>query len=326
MQRTNSISRRRVSIQRRRSSVSPVVTSAANSPRFQQVSDIRMELYRKKYKYSPYCREVAWCILLMFAIFCCFTAILFGLSFDLHVESSRNRNNPNADLYASDCWTTSLHLRIEDDLSVDYFDAVYAKREELNGSSYGGSDARSWLLSLGQSLLLSLFFWQPLLTYIVTWIKLWMFTWHLEMKVLFICCLHLFILIQINYVHKWLVLLVIQFPDKIPALCKKCCCGSSEDETTLAGSMKPNRYHDGVASRTSAASNHSNACLDTLPRFSSRSSSKHSLVMAHANRPDDVLSFYADVEHEQFMFFNMINIWIVVLNLMTTRINRNSTW
>ena len=202
MQRTNSISRRRVSIQRRRSSVSPVVASAVNSPRFQQVSDIRMKLYRKKYKYATYCREVAWCILLMFAIFCCFAAILFGLSFDLHVESSRNKNNPNADLYASDCWTTSLHLRIEDDLSVDYFDAVYAKREELNGSSYGGSDARSWLLSLGQSLLLSLFFWQPLLTYIVTWIKLWMFTWHLEMKVLFICCLHLFILIQINYVHK----------------------------------------------------------------------------------------------------------------------------
>ena len=89
------------------------------------------------------------------------------------------------------------------------------------------------------------------------------------------------------------MLLVIQFPDKIPALCKKCCCGSSEDETTLAGSMKPNRHHDSVASRASAASN---ASLGTLPSLSPRSSSKHSLVMAHAKRPDDVLSFYADVE------------------------------
>merc|ERR1712197_241083 len=103
-----------------------------------------------------------------------------------------------------------------------------------NESSYGGSDARSWLLSLGLELLLSLFFWQPLMVYIVTWMHVWMFTWHLELE----------------------------FPDKIPALCKGCCCGVSEDEVILALSMKPNRYHDNVASEASHASIETN---DSFP-------------------------------------------------------------
>merc|ERR1719414_2925768 len=70
----------------------------------------------------------------------------------------------------------------------------------MNGSSYGGSDSESWLLSLFQSLMLSLVLWQPLTLYVVTWIKIWMFTWHLEML----------------------------FPKNCPALIRRCCCGPTK--------------------------------------------------------------------------------------------------
>lgn len=88
--------------------------------------------------------------------------IVYGLSFDLSVEEEDNTDNANWDLYDSGCWNTSLQLRIENELSIGYFGEEFQEREEANSSSYGGSDAGSWLLSLGQSLLLSMILWQPL--------------------------------------------------------------------------------------------------------------------------------------------------------------------
>ena len=183
-----SISRRRsLSIKRQRSAsggASNLTEAARNLPRFHEVSDIRMKLFRKKYKYPSKYREIAWCILLFISITACIGAILYGLSFDLSVTPSINEDHPNAAMYASDCWSNLLHLRTEDALSEAHFNEAFTEREKLNAGSYGGSDAGSWLLSLAQSLLLSLFLWQPLITYIVTWCKVWMFTWHLEMKVM----------------------------------------------------------------------------------------------------------------------------------------------
>ena len=91
--------------------------------------------------------------------------ILYGLSFDLQVTESVNTDNSNNALYDNDCWNSSLLLRIENGLSSELFDAAYAERESLNSSSYGGSDSKSWLISLAQSLMLSLILWQPL-TYV----------------------------------------------------------------------------------------------------------------------------------------------------------------
>ena len=105
-----------------------------------------------------------------------------------------------------------------------------------------------------------------------------------------------------------------QFPERIPALCKKCCCGSS-DENSLAESI--NSAHSSVSSRASDTERRThdsdgsavtNESLGTVPSFSQRTSSKHSLVMAHAKRPDDVLSFYADVEYHQYVAVNKQNV------------------
>ena len=88
--------------------------------------------------------------------------MVYGLKFDLDVESEDNEDNENWALYDSGCWNTSLQLRIENELSIGYFGEEFQEREEMNSSSYGGSDTASWLLSLGQSLLLSMILWQPL--------------------------------------------------------------------------------------------------------------------------------------------------------------------
>ena len=317
IQRANSFSRRRsVSLKRRRSSTAQLTESASKSQRFQQVSDIRMRLYENKYKYPQKCREIGWCILLFISITGCITAILYGLSFDLQVKASMNSNNPNEALYASDCWNTSLHLRIENDLSVEIFEEQYAERDAMNKGSYGGSDAGSWLLSLFQSLLLSLFLWQPLIIYIVTWFKVWMFTWHLEMKVffnIFIRSIYIFT----NIVHT-------QFPEQCPALISKCCRRVSDEDvlsvqmTARSNSIPPSTrtttlhvdVKSGTLSRASVATADSlnREGVSNDPSWLHRTSSRRSVVLANAQRPDDVLSFYADVEYHLDVVSSALNI------------------
>ena len=116
--------------------------------------------------------------------------------------SSDNEDNANYELYESGCWNTSLQLRIENELSVGYFGDEFQAAQEANSASYAGSDAGSWLLSLGQSLVLSMVLWQPMTVYLLTWICVWMFTWHIE----------------------------ILLPWSLPALIKRCCCGPESDD------------------------------------------------------------------------------------------------
>ena len=71
---------------------------------------------------------------------------MYGLSFDLEASSEDNTDNDNYEFYESGCWNSSLQLRIENELSGDYFDEEYEEREEMNESSYGGSDTVSWLV------------------------------------------------------------------------------------------------------------------------------------------------------------------------------------
>merc|ERR1712048_77811 len=77
----------------------------------------------------------------------------------------------------------SMDLQIENDASMRLFEEKQNMLAMYNSASYAGSDAQSWLLSIAQSLVTSLLLWQPLMIYIVTWLKLWMFTWNLKMSV-----------------------------------------------------------------------------------------------------------------------------------------------
>eukprot|EP01084_Bolivina_argentea_P063462 115878_1 len=68
-------------------------------------------------------------------------------------------------------------------LSENEFMSKKLELEKLNSGSFGGSDSSSWLISLATSLFQSLILWQPLTVYVMTLIKIWMFSWHLKMAV-----------------------------------------------------------------------------------------------------------------------------------------------
>ena len=108
-----------------------------------------------------------------------------------------------------------------------------------------------------------------------------------------------------------------KFPERCPALISKCCRGPSEDED-IAVSVNSNNvssspsspripssptspsFHDHLSS--SSVSVGTNASVDAVPDWSRRSSTRHSHIFAHTMRPDDVLSFYADVECHYILY------------------------
>merc|ERR1712218_340569 len=171
---------------------------------------------------------------------------------------------------------------------------VNAKEQQMeswNESGYGGSDTGSWLLSLMQSLLLSLFLWQPMMMMIWALLSGWMFTWNLPISV----------------------------PKQLPALCRRCCCGpTSEDLLIRERSQEPGSVHQpGSVIPTPRASVAPTAELGALAstirltmfgqdpgedlpnanqKVMNRSTTTKALVVANPDRPLDMISFLANDE------------------------------
>eukprot|EP01083_Nonionella_stella_P145413 455623_1 len=163
------------------------------------ISDIRKALFDQMFPLPHVFKKVGWIILIFWSLAACITAIVYGFKFDIEAKAIENTKNPNLALYKNDdCWNTTLALQIEADLSNNAFQMDYIEQHAKNAGSYGGGDAKSWLLSILQSLLTSMILWQPLTVYCITWIKIWMFSWHLKMEV---------------------------GPGNVVLLCKRCCCG-----------------------------------------------------------------------------------------------------
>eukprot|EP01083_Nonionella_stella_P194834 718302_1 len=225
------------------------------------ISDIRKALFDKMFPLSHAFKTVGWIVLILWSLAACVTAIAYGFKFDLEATAIENTENPNHALYQNnDCWNTTLALRIEADLSKEKFLNDYVEQEVKNASSYAGGDAKSWLLSIFQSLLTSLILWQPLTLYIVTWIKIWMFSWHLKMQV---------------------------GPGNVVLLCKRCCCGydhpSGLDE------------EEDKKSKMQMISQYLSRSKKSKPA-ERRSSHKIRDVVAHKNRPVDIISFLGNEE------------------------------
>eukprot|EP01083_Nonionella_stella_P117890 351749_1 len=204
--------------------------------RIRAISAIRKALFDIMFPLPHKCKKIAWVIVVVWSFAATVMAIAYGFKFDLLVTKVTQQTGYER----NECWNTSLVTQIDHELSIKKFAQDYAAQQEKNASSYAGGDAQSWLLSLFQSLLTSLILWQPLTVYVVTWIKLWMFSWHLKMKLA---------------------------PSNIFRLCKRCCCGSVDFESQLVklGSV-----------------NH---------EAQRRKSRKLRDVIAHKNRPMDVMSF-----------------------------------
>lgn len=106
--------------------------------------------------------------------------LVYGIQFDLSYDTAVNENKPTP----SECWQNNLKQRMDEAFTV------LSVRETQETAEYGVddgaymegvSDSKSWLLSLVESLLLSLFFWQPVTIYFMTWAKIWAFSYHMKL-------------------------------------------------------------------------------------------------------------------------------------------------
>eukprot|EP01083_Nonionella_stella_P106930 309061_1 len=147
------------------------------------VSQVRNYLFRKRFPLPHIYERIGWIVLILWSAAACIIAIVYGLRFDMDAHAAKNSANPHMDLYENDeCWNTTLSLQIEASLSKDKFLADFAAQQYKNAMSYAGSDSMSWVLSIFQSLLQSIFLWQPLNVYLKTWVRVWLFSWNLKIS------------------------------------------------------------------------------------------------------------------------------------------------
>eukprot|EP01083_Nonionella_stella_P189973 703756_1 len=211
------------------------------------ISAIRKALFDIMFPLPNTCKKCAWITIMIWSLATCIGAIAYGFKFDLEAIKVTAQTGYES----NECWNRSLTVRIDHDLSMRKFARDYATQHLKNASSYAGGDAQSWLLSLFQSSLTSLILWQPLTIYAVTWMKLWMFSWHLQMELR---------------------------PHNIVRLCKRCCCGYVDIHSRLVKLGSVNQQ----AQR--------------------RKSRKMRDVIAHKNRPMDIISFLGN---ERWMIDDM---------------------
>ena len=159
-------------------------------------------IYPLPHKYKSY----AWAFLVFWTIFVVIMSWNYGIQFDLNYEKEKNAADPNLSKYDEDCWENNALLSLANLLSIRNFEDLQDSIKSAYNGDYDDDlpETGKWLLNCLQSLVLSVFLWQPLTVYIITWIKIWMFSWNLRMKLA---------------------------PGNIKALCMKAC--SKEDPENL---------------------------------------------------------------------------------------------
>ncbi len=242
------------------------------------VNNIREILLNSMYPLSNKCKIVAWIILILWTLSACIIAIVYGLSFDLKYTLKldyKDNNNLQTNLYDEPCWNNSLQLKLETELDEENVAVKEHELAEWNASGYGGSDSKSWLLSLCQSLLLSLILWQPLTVYVITWLKIWLFSWHLKMNV---------------------------GPGNVLSLCKRCCCRYNEDDENEEDGDNTDGILSRLRSQLSGAVGLSSKDVDDIKDLDNnggkRARLRTSSVVAHKKRPLDAISFLG---HDEFI-------------------------
>eukprot|EP01083_Nonionella_stella_P173732 600142_1 len=226
-----------------------------NEHKIRAMSSIRKILLEQMYPWPHRFKKIGWIMLIVWTLAAVVIAIMYGLSFDMAVTEEANPDNPNAALYAGDCWNTTLALQIEAGLSKKSFVNAFNAQQAENQASYAGSDSASWLLSIFQSLFQSMLLWQPLTAYIITWIKIWLFTWHLKMEL---------------------------GPGNIIALFKRCCCKS---ESTDNVAMTPD---ENMLSQHLTPPETEQPSIYSLKGYQTYRPTK---VVFHDDRPFDLISF-----------------------------------
>eukprot|EP01083_Nonionella_stella_P000067 189_1 len=144
----------------------------SNVHRLQLVDDIRITLFNTLYPLPHRCKCVAWLLLICWTCFVALITVLFSLQFDLKYEAIPNPNVNDA--ATNECWQNDKKLWIESQLSYQSIDALNA--------NLSPSMAVRWSTGCCLSVLLLTLIFEPIFIYCTTWLKIWMFSHHLSMK------------------------------------------------------------------------------------------------------------------------------------------------
>eukprot|EP01083_Nonionella_stella_P190836 706692_1 len=232
-------------------------------------SDIRLIIFNENYPLPSKCNTIAWILLVIWTLGACIVAIIYGIQFDLRYDVTKNTDNPNISKYEEKCWNSDYELLLQSQLSVielfkaqnslqssfvDNFNKLFGFEDDL--------DSKSWLLSLIGSLLSSIFIWQPLIIYCVTFVKLWMFSWHMKMKI---------------------------GPGSVCALCSRCCgCRSSKED-------KEEDFQNKQLSILVKQLSRAQSKEETEMTMDRSAYVGHNVkFIAHKNRPCDVIGFLSN--------------------------------
>jgi len=140
---------------------------------------VRDKLLRDDHGWPHALKLGAWIFLMLWCAGCSVLAMVYGIQFDLKYGVEENEAFSKRG-YDEQCWDMNPQLLINQELSEQQ---VEQNIEGLN-NNFGSHvpDASSWLLSLLESTLLSLFLWQPLTIYFITWLNIWLFSWNLPIS------------------------------------------------------------------------------------------------------------------------------------------------
>lgn len=189
-----------------------VNTRAAASEKASLASEVRNILFNYNYPF-PHCyKKMAWAILVLICAMCMVFSVAYGIQFDIASGQAKELAESESNLLSSldaienssACWNISKFAQIEHVVLGQELNATQIAQERLAGDVADvnadaddfvvPNDATKWLLNVLISFLASVFFWQPLSIYLLTWMKIWAFHNGLIMEAsvyniwVFLCC------------------------------------------------------------------------------------------------------------------------------------------
>ena len=187
-----------------------VNTKANASEKASLASEIRLILFNYNYPFPHWYKKMAWTILVIACIICIWISVTFGIQFDIRAAQDQaardNLNivaNETQSIIEENAAFCNLSKKLNGTikaLSLQQIDLIqerqqYADDAEINNDfKFAEYDSTKWLLNVLISFLCSVFIWQPLSIYILTWLKVWAFHNGLIMEAsvyniwLFLCC------------------------------------------------------------------------------------------------------------------------------------------
>eukprot|EP01083_Nonionella_stella_P081841 225679_1 len=164
-------------------------TIANGMEKRQLAAEIRVFLFDYNYPLPNWCKKVAWSLLIMVAIICMIVTVVYGLQFDIksqEYEAVQREIENMKQINAQSFCNLSHSLDAKQEVLVQQIVAIEEEEvgdDEAYADDFGDMfDSTKWILNVLISFLSSVFLWQPLSIYWVTWIKIYAFHHRLVME------------------------------------------------------------------------------------------------------------------------------------------------